>query len=247
MGMKDSGYVLLYSELFLKFGLREFSVGDVVGRFGGRFGGTPINIMLQRLYDKGYLDRVGRGVYRVVHPYVYILNRVGGGWRERIDPRYRLLVDVLVSGLVDLFMDRLVSIVLFGSLARGSVHRFSDVDLLVIADGLPKKYGLRVKMLKPILDKLTPYRIKLWRQHGIYPNIDIIILDRAEGTVNHPFYLDLVTDAVIIYDREGFIENRIRRLREKLLEIGAMKVERPDGRYYWVLKPGLRWGEVLEL
>lgn len=245
--MKDSSYVLLYSKILLNFGLGEFSVNDVIDRFGRKFGGTPINIMLQRLYDKGYLDRVQRGVYRAVPIYAFILDRTGYKWREKVHPDYRLLVDVLVSVLVDSFLDRLISIVLFGSLARGDVHKYSDIDLLVIAEGVPKEYGERVKLLIPIIDKVAPYRIELWRKRGIYPDIDIILLDRVEGDINHPFYLDLVTDAIIVYDRDRYIERRINELRSKLIKLGAMKIELPDGRYYWVLKPGLRWGEVLEL
>ena len=245
--MNESNYVMLYSKILLYFGLEEFSVSDIVERFGSRFGGTPMNIMVQRLYSKGYLDRVRRGIYRAVPPYVYMLGKLGYGWRESIYPDYRLLMDVLVSGIVDHFMDRLVSIVLFGSLARGDVHKYSDIDLLVVVDDIPKKYGERVRLLAPILEKVSRYRIKLWSEKEIYPDIDIILLDRDDASIDHPFYLDLVTDALIIYDRDGFMEKRIGEVRNKLTKLGAMKIGLPDGRYYWVLKPGLKWGEVVEL
>lgn len=245
--MNESNYALLYSKILLSFGLEEFSVRDVTEMFGSRFGGTPMNIMIQRLYRKGYLDRVSRGMYRAVPPFVYMLSRIGYGWRESIHPDYRLLMDVLVSGLVDYFMDRLVSIVLFGSLARGDVHRYSDIDLLVVVDGIPKEYAERIKLLAPIIEKVSRYRIKLWLEKKIYPDINIILLDREDASINHPFYLDLVTDALIIYDRDGFIENKISQVRSKLTELGAVKIGLPDGRYYWVLKPGLKWGEVVDL
>ena len=44
--------------------------------------------------------------------------------------------------------DRLVSVVLFGSVARGEATPFSDIDLLVVAKGLPKGRFARRRELR---------------------------------------------------------------------------------------------------
>jgi predicted nucleotidyltransferase len=41
-------------------------------------------------------------------------------------------------------------IILFGSLARGETHEWSDIDLIVVKD-TDKRYGERVKELLPVL------------------------------------------------------------------------------------------------
>ena len=72
-----------------------------------------------------------------------------------------------------------------------------------------------------------------------------VILDVEEARRRRPIYLDMVMDAVIVYDREGFFEGVLKGLAERLEALGA---ERRLGRlWYWVLKRDYRPGEVIEL
>jgi hypothetical protein len=45
--------------------------------------------------------------------------------------------------------DRLVSVVLFGSVARGDARASSDIDLLIVVEGLPKGHFARKRLLAP--------------------------------------------------------------------------------------------------
>ena len=51
-----------------------------------------------------------------------------------LPPLVRENLDAFVSGLRGLFGPRLVSVLLFGSYARGEAHEESDVDCLVLLD-----------------------------------------------------------------------------------------------------------------
>ncbi|MHA1710622.1 MAG: nucleotidyltransferase domain-containing protein, partial [Candidatus Freyarchaeota archaeon] len=51
---------------------------------------------------------------------------------------YRSVVRRVLDRLLSSFGDRLVSLVVFGSVARGDARRDSDLDLLVVIDGLPR-------------------------------------------------------------------------------------------------------------
>jgi hypothetical protein len=52
---------------------------------------------------------------------------------------------------------------------------------------------------------------------------------------------------VIVYDRDGFMCQILEGLRAKLKVLGAVKVELPDKSWYWVIKPGASFGEVIEV
>ena len=59
-------------------------------------------------------------------------------------------------------------------------------------------------------------------------------------------YLDLVSEAKILVDRDGFFENHLERFGKKMKEWGSQKYIEQDG-YYWIVKPGLQNGEILDL
>ena len=51
-----------------------------------------------------------------------------------------------------------------------------------------------------------------------------IIKSVEEAKRISPLYLDMVEDAVILYDREGFFQNILTRLRKRLKELGAREL-----------------------
>lgn len=57
----------------------------------------------------------------------------------------------------------------------------------------------------------------------------------------------MLTDAIIIYDRDKFIEKVLERLWLKLKGLGAKKVKLKDGSWLWMLKPDIKPGEVVEI
>jgi hypothetical protein len=241
-----SKYLAIYTRLFLEFGYREFSISmaSKIGKMGFK---TPLAIVLNRMCDKGLLERVSRGKYRVIHPLSILLEQAGFRWRDKVDIKYHAIIDFLLSRLIVYFNENLVSIIIFGSVARGEAREYSDIDILVVIDGAPSKYSDRIKLIRSFIGGLEKLRIDIWQKYGVYPLIDIIMLDKSETYINHPFYLDLIHDGIIVYDKEDFMKNRINELKLKLKELGSRRIELPDGRYYWVLKPDLRWGEVIDI
>jgi predicted nucleotidyltransferase len=140
--------------------------------------------------------------------------------------------------------------ILFGSLARGRAKPESDIDLFLAVKGLSSGYSERMETIRRILsteaiDKLTIY---LWSSRGVYPNLEVIAVTPEEASLTHPFYLDMAEKSVIIYDRAGFTENKLREVRERLIRnIGAEKVALPTGEWYWLLTPKLEEARSLEL
>lgn len=75
-----------------------------------------------------------------------VYSSISGGYRELIK-EYSMLIK-------EHFGKRLKAICLFGSVARGEENSESDIDILVVADGLLDDIGARVKETNHIHEKL---------------------------------------------------------------------------------------------
>ena len=139
----------------------------------------------------------------------------------------------------------LVSVVLYGSVARGEATVNSDIDLLVVCEELPRGRFARLARLEAGERCATADMVAL-RSRGIDTRLSVVIRTRAEAQHAAPLYLDMVQDARLLYDRGGFFASVLGRLRERLLELGAERRQRGLVRY-WILKRDFTPGEVIEL
>lgn len=76
--------------------------------------------------------------------------------------------------------------------------------------------------------------------------ISDIFLTSAEASSHPPILLDIADHGEVLYDREGFLEGELRKIRKRLRELGAQKVTTKQG-YYWILKPDAKPTEVVEI
>ncbi len=140
--------------------------------------------------------------------------------------------------------ENLVSLVLFGSTARGDFREDSDIDLLVVCEDLPSD---RWQRWDPILAVEERFRKELSSPDGLsLPYLSIILKDRREAAYHSPLYLDLVEDARVLLDRGGFFEGILQEIRIRLKELGAQRRFLGKG-WYWDLKPDLKPGEAVEI
>ena len=141
--------------------------------------------------------------------------------------------------------ESLISAVLFGSVARGEAGPESDVDLLLVVRGLPSGRFDRTDALGPLDDAVEPTLTKLHAQ-GIPARVSPVLKTPAEAEKLVLLYLDLAEDGILIVDRDDFFARILERLRQRLAELGSER--RRLGRvHYWVVKPGLKPGEVIRL
>ncbi len=153
---------------------------------------------------------------------------------------YSELLNELLDSL-KVYFD-LVSFVVYGSVARGEAKKDSDIDLLIIADNLPDRY----EMFK-IFDKAEEAifdKIKELRKDGYYIFLSPVIKSREDASLITPLYLDMVEDAVILYDKDEFFTNIIGKLNKRLDELKAERVILGK-KWYWRLKKDYRFGEVI--
>jgi len=177
-----------------------------------------------------------------------VLARSIPGYRigvEHIAEPYRTLVKRLCESLQEVLGDRLVSLAVFGSVARGEAREDSDVDLLIVVQGLPKSRLRRQELFEEAEKAVEPLVEELWSR-GYHVDFSPIILDVEEARRHRPIYLDLVVDAVLVFDRDGFLKGVLDEVAAKLKALGAER--RKVGRlWYWVLKRDYKPGEVIEV
>ncbi|MEM3439629.1 MAG: nucleotidyltransferase domain-containing protein [Candidatus Bathyarchaeia archaeon] len=166
------------------------------------------------------------------------------GQRSAAPPEpYGRLLEALLQALRGELGDRLVTLALFGSAARGEARRDGDVDLLIVAKGLPRSKLERQGIFMRAEERVEPLLEGLAAE-GFQIDFSPILKTPEEAAKLSPLYLDMLDDAIIPYDEGGFFADVLERLRRRLGELGAKRI-RMGKRWYWVLKEPYRPGEEI--
>lgn len=115
----------------------------------------------------------------------------------------------------------LVSVVLFGSRARGEARESSDWDVLVVARDLPERTLERSIRIRQMLS--PDYRAE----------VSLLAKTPDEFTSGLPdLYLDIASDGRILYDTGGYVEQRLGFVK-RLIRRKGLRREREDGDLMW--------------
>lgn len=169
----------------------------------------------------------------------------GGDGRREMPAAWRALLGRVVEAYREALGEDLVAVVCFGSVARGQARADSDLDLYVVtreevsAFRDPRLDRVRRIRETPEYDALT--------ERGYRPDPSPI-LHSVATLRSHPWILlDIADHGVLAYDPEGVLARELEAVRRRLRELGARRIELPDGTWYWDLKPDWRPGETIEL
>ena len=227
-----------YSAIRLEFGIEVFTIDEAARSLG--FSRPKATLTLSRLAAAGWLAKpFSRGRYIAVDPDLVFASVVGGGLTGPLASKGTFpCLQAALGGIIRLYGERLVSLAVFGSTARGDSGATSDIDLLVVAEGLSRSYSERLAELEPVSDACSNVNRALWRERGEYHLLDAVLLAPEELLSNSLFLLDLTRDALVVFDRRGTLRGALEGLRRRLAETGSRRVETPAGNWYWELKPG---------
>jgi predicted nucleotidyltransferase len=163
----------------------------------------------------------------------------------RLLERYDAILGQLLSEIRAHYGPRLVACVVFGSVGRGTPRYGSDVDLLLVVRDLPRGRSRRVEEFLPIETRMEPALET--DQPGCPPiALSPVFKTPSEVEAGSPLFLDMVEDARILHDTDGFLASYLDRLRARLRQLGSRRVRRGNA-WYWELKPDLAPGEVFTL
>lgn len=163
----------------------------------------------------------------------------------RLQPSYRPLLTAILSACDAVYGDGLVTLAVFGSTGRGTATAQSDIDLLVIADPLPSGRVARVEQFEAVERAVQQHLDDLARQ-GRLARLSPIFKTPREAERGSLLFLDMIDDAVLLRDRDGFFAAFLGRFARRLKELGARRVQRANT-WFWDLNPDYRQGEVFEL
>ncbi|MFN3739444.1 MAG: nucleotidyltransferase family protein [Thermodesulfovibrionales bacterium] len=164
------------------------------------------------------------------------------GYREE----FYNLIEQLKGLTLDYYSERLITLAIFGSVARDTFRPDSDIDILIIAEGLPKGRLKRVSEFEKNIELSLEETLKRLFNQGIYPRLSPLFKTPEEVLQGSPIFLDMTEDVKILYDRDNFFKTYLQGLKERLKRLGARKVYFKGG-YYWELKPDYKYGEIIEL
>ncbi len=165
----------------------------------------------------------------------------------RLHPQIQAYLELLGTRCRALYGDNLLSLVLYGSVVRGTFRPTSDIDLLVLLRRSTLSWGKRIsQLLNAILFhpdvRMAAARL---RQLNLPSRVEPLILTESELATHPPILLDLTEEAMILEDHAGAFAGEIARVRTRLGELGARRVWLSGDRWYWVLTPEIRPGEII--
>lgn len=171
----------------------------------------------------------------------------GGGEESRLPvvETFQRIVAAAAEACRAHYGPRLVSLAVFGSVARGVPRPDSDVDLLVVARELPNGRIPRIRQFDAVEEGLDSVLCEA-AEVGVHTTLAAIFKTPEEVEQGSPLFLDMTEDVRILFDERDFLHGYLGRLEAKLAALGSRRV-RKGGGYYWLLKPDYRPGDVIEL
>lgn len=158
---------------------------------------------------------------------------------------FDLLLPQVLEACRELYRDRLVSLAVFGSVARGTMGPGSDLDLLLVVQPLPDGRMARMGEFAAVEDALGE-SLSAARAAGVDTSLSPIFKTPAELEQGSLLFLDFPDQARILFDRDDTLDTYLRGLADRLAAMGARRVYKGGG-YYWLLKPDLKPGEEIRL
>lgn len=228
-----------FSTIYLRHGEELLSFRDALNAL--QMNEQRVLLVLSQLRRRGYIhvfEREGRSKrYRAVEPNTLL---VVAGLHARADlslGRYECLALKALRSLHLEFHDDLLSVVLYGSVARGTARLDSDLDLLVVGN-FSGSFSERVdRLLELEYGGILAEELNWLKTRGVLTHISWLPLRKEEASEFRPLYLDMTDESVTVYDKDGFFESVLDRIRRDLARMGSRRVELGEGRRLWLLNP----------
>ena len=234
-----------YSKLYVAYQDDVFTFNDACEVLS--LNQEMMKVVLSGLHRKGVLAIFSKGrprMYRLVTPDVFIL--IASGKINRLELKQERYLSPVYNCFLQLDdMLRLTSFAVYGSVARGTASANSDVDFIVVSQDFAGSLAERIDSLTKVRFNLQD-DLSLLRRHGANTSLSFYPLREEEVERLPIILLDVMEEAKIVYDNEGFLKGNLTRLRLKLAELGAKRVPLRKG-WYWDLKPDHKPLEVINL
>jgi len=230
---------LSYAKLYDAFADELFTFGQAID---GIHSGNP-KLVLSLLRRMGWLmvfRRQGnRRFYRLLRPSHAMDSLASGASVIPKQGRYANLVGTVIAALKDHYKNQLCSVAVFGSVGRGTANLDSDMDVLIVAEFLGDAASRIDELVEIEWSGEIEKELTWLRAHDVRCHVSWFPLTMEEASRFRPLYLDMIEDALIVYDRGGFLAAVFRQLKRSLDRQGAKRVWLDKDRWYWTLSPDI--------
>lgn len=232
-----------YSQLWTEFKDNTFYFNDARDKLGK----YTLNY-LSELYKSQSLflfERESRKrIYRLVPPNIYIYSFAHGidlNWLKQ--GVYANLILTIFTCLKEEFNQDLLSLGVYGSIARNTADNQSDLDLFLLFRELPDNISERLRMLRKIEEKkLIQDELRYLNKKSYYPQISCYACKESELKLSF-FTIDIAFDIKILYDT-NVLADFLQIINKKIKERGIRRKYLDKERYY--LDLNIKFGEVFE-
>ena len=165
---------------------------------------------------------------------------------DRVSYIFRDYLYNFVRLMKEKYHEDLLSIILFGSVARGKWNNESDIDLFMIfTNNTSIKTGMNNQLTKIISDYERKSKLKNSKGDRLFSTIqDISLLLKDLHTFRTIFY-DIAMDGIILFDRYKTGFHFLKGIRKRIEEKGLRRVFIKENDYYW--ERNVKFGEIIEL
>jgi len=233
----------IYSKLWAEFKNRTFYFEDVKNLTGN----TAPNYLSELKKAQAlfiFMREKRKRVYRLVPPNLFtwaIANNIDLKWLKQ--GAYVNIILHILKNLKEKCGGNLLSLGLFGSLARNMARETSDLDFLVIFENLPDSLGERLKLLIRFEDaREIQNEVTFLNENSIFPRFSYHPLQKSELQIT-PLIIDVSFDMKIIYDT-NILENFLFELKKTIKEFDIKRIYLNKNNYY--LDLNIPFGQVFE-
>lgn len=157
--------------------------------------------------------------------------------------------DTLLAGLLlavqQVYGERLVTLAIYGSVGRRTPRADSDIDMLVIVEGLPPNRSARQDEFLAV-DLAVAVALRRSREQGLNTCFSPILKTPEEAALGSPLFLDMIDDARLLFDRDDFFRGLLTEMKARLDRQGARRIWRGSS-WVWDLKPDAVFGDRIEI
>ncbi|MGQ9468363.1 MAG: nucleotidyltransferase domain-containing protein [Nitrososphaerales archaeon] len=237
----------VYSKLYMKFKGELFTFQEAKEPLS--FDENKLAVAFSKLHSNRILlifEATRPRMYRLLDPQNFVL--LASNTIQNLD---KIPQERYVKLLCDAFRllsksFNLSSLAVYGSVARGVARKESDIDILIVSNDFFGSLGLRIERLFRVEEMLRS-ELAWLRKKDIYTSLSFYPLREEEAKKNPLFFLDLTEEAIILYDRDHFLEMLLTDFKTKLLKLGAKRAFINKKNWYWDLKPDYKFGEEIPI
>jgi predicted nucleotidyltransferase len=130
--------------------------------------------------------------------------------------KIKAILDQLLTEVIKRWDKKVVSMVMFGSFARGNAHEHSDIDVLLIIEDLPKDWRTRSTF------ELSFERLGL--KWGMPLQVIMVEPEEMEYSINHinPLLLEIREKYYCVFDRNGYFQGKLKDL-ERVMSLRKVR------------------------